>query len=238
LEVSEQLTRMQTRREEAARSTRHGEEFEAQCLEFLTTEARKCGDLVSATGRETGLMRGNKVGDAVIELNGECLAAGARIVVEAKEDKGYDCKRALDEIEVARKNRDAEIGVFVFSKRAAPGHLESFERHRNDILVVWDADDPATDVCLRAALSVAKALCVRKALEKEKVAFDTEPFAKAIFEIEKQVQLFDVVDKAVGKIKKGGEEIEERMRIARDTLNRQVNTLQQQLETIREKLAR
>ncbi|MDZ4779098.1 MAG: hypothetical protein SGJ19_02460 [Planctomycetia bacterium] len=238
LEVSEQLTRMQTRREESARSTRHGDEFEAQCLEFLTEETKKCGDLLSATGRETGLMRGSKVGDAVIELNGDNVAGGAKIVIEAKEEKGYDAKKALDEIENARKNRGAEIGVFVFSKRVAPSHLESFERHRNDILVVWDADDAATDVCLRAALSVAKALCVRKALEKEKVTFDTEPITKAILEIEKQVQLFEEVDKAVGTIKSGSERIENRMRIARETLNRQVFTLQQQLETIRERLTR
>lgn len=237
LEVSEQLTRMQAKREEAARSTRHGDEFEAQCLEFLTEDARKCGDLLHATGRETGLMRGRKFGDAVIELNAECVAAGARIVIEAKEERDYDLKKALEEIENARKNRDAEVGVFVFSRRVAPAHLESFARFGNDILVVWDAEDLSTDIWLRAALSVARALCARKSLEKDKVAFDTEPIARAILEIEKQIKLFEEVDKAVGTIKSGSDKIENRMRIARDTLARQVFTLQQQLETIRERLA-
>lgn len=237
LEVSEQLTKMQTRKEEAARSTRHGDEFESQCLEFLGEDARKHGDVLAATGRETGLMRGRKFGDAVVELNPECIAGGAKIVVEAKEEMGYDFKKALEEIENARKNRDAEIGVFVFSRRAAPPQLESFVRHGNDLIVVWDAEDVATDIWLRAAMSVARALCTRKALEKDKVAFDTEPIAKAILEIEKQVQLFDEVDKAVGSIRSGSDKIENRMRIARDTLTRQVFTLGQQLETIRERLA-
>jgi hypothetical protein len=236
-EVSEQLTKMQTRREEAARSTRHGDEFEAQCLEFLAEDARKCGDILSSTGRETGLMRGRKFGDAVIELNRECLAGGAKIVVEAKEEKDYDVKRALEEIENARKNRDAEIGVFIFSKRVAPTQMEAFTRHGNDILVVWDAEDVATDIWLRAAMSVARALCARKALERDKVVFDTEPIAKAILEIEKQVQLLDEVDQAVGGIRKGSDKIENRLRIARDSFSRQVFTLQQQLETIRERLA-
>ena len=88
-----------------------------------------------------------------------------------------------------------------------------------------------------AALSVARALCARKALEKDKVAFDTEPIAKAILEIEKQVQLLDEVDQAVASIRKGGDKIDNRLRIARESLNRQVFTLQQQLETIRERLA-
>jgi hypothetical protein len=46
----------------------------------------------------------------------------------------------------------------VFSKKTAPGHLGSLARHGRDITVVWDAEDPATDVCFDAALTLARAM--------------------------------------------------------------------------------
>ena len=94
---------------------------------------------------------------------GSCTAvvSKARIVVEAKEDASYNLKKALDELEDARKNRGADIGVFVFSKRTAPNGLEVFNRYGNDVVVIWDAEDTGSDVFLDAGLSVARALCAR-----------------------------------------------------------------------------
>ena len=107
-----------------------------------------------------------------MELGPESAAPCAKIVVEAKEDASYDLKTALAEIETARQNREAESGLFVFSKKTAPAGLEPLARYGNDVVVVWDADDVATDTHLRLGLSVARALCTRKAMERSSLDVD------------------------------------------------------------------
>ena len=56
-----------------------------------------------------------------------------------------------------RRGRTATqgVGVFVFSQRTAPCRwiLESLARYGDNVVVVWDAEDSATDAYLVAALS-------------------------------------------------------------------------------------
>ena len=185
-QVIEKLTEMTTRKHEAERGTRHGLEFEQAVLGFVTEQHQKAGDIVTHTGSATGLIRNNRKGDAVIEIGPEAVAAGAKIVIEAKEDASYNLPKAREELEEARKNRGANIGVFVFSKRTAFAGLEAFNRYGNDIIVVWDAEDPASDVFLSAGLSVAKALSTRANTQAKETGADFEAIEKAILEIERQ----------------------------------------------------
>jgi hypothetical protein len=64
-------------------------------------------------------------------------------------------------MEIARKNRGAAVGLFIFSSRTAPQGLEPLARYGNDVVIVWDAEKPATDVVLIAGLEVTRALCAR-----------------------------------------------------------------------------
>jgi hypothetical protein len=43
-----------------------------------------------------------------------------------------------------------------------PEGLESLERHGSDIVVVWDDENPASDMVVRIAYSLARALTVRE----------------------------------------------------------------------------
>ena len=150
-EVRATLESMQARREEAAASTRHGGDFEAVVFEVVQSESQRLRDMATAVGNSTGLIKNCKKGDAVVELGAESAAPGSKVVVEAKEDASYDLKAALAETETARQNREAESGLFVFSKKTAPAGLEPLARYGNDVVVVWDADDVATDTHLRLA---------------------------------------------------------------------------------------
>jgi hypothetical protein len=67
-EVKASLLAIRAKREEAARSTTHGKDFEELVWEFVQREAQRSGDLPARTGRKTGAIRNCKIGDAVITL--------------------------------------------------------------------------------------------------------------------------------------------------------------------------
>lgn len=236
-EVRATLESMQARRKEAARSTRHGDDFEVECCRFVSNEAQQQGDVADGVGNTTGSIRNCKVGDVVIELGPDNAAAGARIVLEAKEKAGYTLTKAREEIEQARKNREAAIGMFVFSKMTAPADLEPLARYGNDLIVVWDADDPASDVYLKLGLSVAKALCARQAAEKADLSIDLTELDKALLDVEKQVDKLDEIRPWAETIKSNSDKILERLRISRDKLSRQAALLKERVDDLRQHLS-
>ena len=167
---------------------------------------------------------------------GSCTAvvSKARIVVEAKEDASYNLKKALDELEDARKNRGADIGVFVFSKRTAPNGLEVFNRYGNDVVVIWDAEDTGSDVFLDAGLSVARALCARPKSISAEVDADFEALEKAILEIARQADGLDEITKSSETIRSSNEKITNRARIMREGLSKQIGILNEKADGLKE----
>jgi hypothetical protein len=158
VEVESILRDMTVRKEAEDRGTIHGAVFEDAVTAYVLKNASETSDIGRHTGSTTGIIKNCKVGDCVVELGPDSPFAGESIVIEAKEDASYDLKRALEEIDKGRRNRGADVGIFVFSKKTAPRHLGSLARHGRDITVVWDAEDPATDVCFDAALTLARAM--------------------------------------------------------------------------------
>ncbi len=224
-EVKSALAALQARREESLRSTRHGADFESALFDLLMDLAQANGDVATATGQSTGLIANSKVGDAVIEMGPDTRAAGARIVVEAKEDASYDLSRARNEMDVARKNRGASVGIFVYSRRTAPAGTRPLARYGNDFVVVWDAEDRATDVVVEAAIAAARAISIRAATAREERGADLEAIERAIRRIEKQADALDEIRRAAETVRSGGNRILERVRIAQEDLKRQVEAL-------------
>ncbi|TWU30039.1 hypothetical protein [Bythopirellula polymerisocia] len=234
-EVKVALGKLITKRETEARSTLHGGTFEDAVLEFVSRDGHPRGETVEGTGSCVGRIKNCKVGDVVVELGCDSAAAGAKIVIEAKEDASYTIAKSREEIEQARKNRDAQLGIFIFSQRTAPAHCDSFRRYGSDLLVVWDAEDPTTDANLKAALEVARALCIRarQATEK-KVDFTT--IDKAILDIEKRVQNLDEIRKSTETIRNANEKIFDRVRIDGEALDKQLGILKECLGDLKENL--
>ena len=60
-----------------------------------------------------GSLKNCKVGDGVVEIGDESSSSnnsnGGRIVLEAKRQKRYSLKQALEEIRLARSNRGAQV---------------------------------------------------------------------------------------------------------------------------------
>lgn len=235
-EVKQTLSAIVARREEADKSTRHGMQFEEAVCEFLDRQVQPAGDVSTRTGNTTGEIRNCKVGDVVITLGPDSAAPGAKVVVEAKEDRSYDTARARTEIEQARKNRSSQVGLFVFSKKTALPTMEPVSRLGNDVLVVWDAEDATTDVFLRVALTLAKALCIREANAREAQEVDFTELDAAVLEIEKRANDLDKVNGWSETIRTNADKIIDHVRIARNALDRQLKSLREHLSDLRQTL--
>jgi hypothetical protein len=224
-EVRETLAALDARRKEAARSTTHGLDFEDEVWRFVDRFARGAGDVPKATGDEVGLVRNCKKGDCTIEVGPEKVAAGSVIVVEAKQEARWNLADARTEIDEARRNRGAQVGVFVFSRRCAPQGLPPLQRYGSDLIVVWDAEDPSTDVWLQAALMVAAALCCKVASADEARAADFAALEAAILDIEHEAESLQEIHTAAETVESAAQRILKRVRIVRGRLNDRVEEL-------------
>ncbi len=216
------LAEIRGRYEERQKSTRHGDDFEADFFAVVQERVQGTGDIVISTASTPGAIRHNKKGDAVLELGPDHRAAGARIVFEAKQDASYTLDKARAEIDVARRNRKAAVGVFVFSAATAPEGLLPFQRVGDDVFVRWDALDPVSDVWLEAGIEVAKALCSRDAAEREAEAAEIEEIEAAIGAIAQQAEFLDQITTSAKTIESSTAKIRERVRKSQKDLNRQV----------------
>lgn len=223
------VSNLNTRREEAARSTRHGEEFEGHLGDLLRSLAEGAGDVVQECGTTTGVIPNCKVGDYVLTIGPEKSAAGARIVVEAKENASYDLAKTLAESDVARRNRGAAVCIFVHSEKTAPAGIPPFARYGHDIVLRWDAEAEASDVWLKAAVMVATALSVRANQHDKKDAASFAAVDKAIEGIRKQIEGFEEIATSANTSASAAAKILKRVDIMRDKLNAQLETLDEQI---------
>jgi hypothetical protein len=155
-------------------------------------------------------------------------AARRNVAVEAKEDKSYDLAKALQEIEEARQNREAEIGLFVFSKATAPPGLAPFARHGKHVIVVWDRDDPATDIYLRVGLSVAKALVVQDHLADEKNK-DVIALRNAVQAISRHISALSDISRWATTVERNGKKIGKKAEILKRRVTKHLSVLEKYL---------
>jgi hypothetical protein len=159
-EVREALVRIETKRTQDQKTTRGGLDFEDAVIAFIRAATQGAPCVFEATGATAGVGRSKK-GDAIVRFTEESAFAGAGVVFEAKRESGYSVQRALDELEAARKNRNATAGVFVMARSHTGDVLPRFARYGNNVIVVWDDQDPATDAYLHAAILLGIGLVTR-----------------------------------------------------------------------------
>lgn len=232
-QVESAVQLLQGKREEAARSTRHGLEFEAALGVRLRELVLAQGDLVEDTGATTGGVDRCKVGDHVITIGPEKTAAGARIVIEAKESASYPLTKTLEEAELARRNRGAGVCVFVHSPKTAPEEIPSFRRYGNDLVVRWHPDDENTDVFLQAALMVAAALSVKASSHTKQDAASFARIDKAVGRLLKVVDDFEIIVTAANSTKNNADKILQRVDQMKGTISDETNALQAEFAKVK-----
>ncbi len=112
--------------------------------------------------------------------------------------------------------------------------ISPFFRQGNDVVVVWESEDPGSDAYLDAGLSVAKALSVRAKAHGEEVGPDLKAMEKAILEVERQARGLGEIDTWTNTIKSNSDKILDRVRIMRDGLKTQTGVLPEKLAALRD----
>ncbi len=230
VELAASLAASTARRQAETQGPQHGLEFEDKLSAMLETYAARAGDLFEACGRKTGAIPNCKKGDQLVELGPDHTCSGRRIVFEAKRDHGFDDRHAREEIELARKNRSADVGVFVFS-RAIAGGKPPLRRFGDDLLVVWDHEDPTTDVYLEAAWMAAHAM-VHQRHQNVADAFEAEIIERAINTVEKEATKLDEIESACQAIVGKADGIRKHTETMRKSLARQVEQLRTQFDAV------
>jgi hypothetical protein len=156
--------------------------------------------------------------------------------MEAKNAAGYDLPRARQELAVARTNREASVGVFIFSKEAAPIGQETLLRQGSDVFVVWDAEDVHTDVYFRVALMLAKALCVRAVKARNEEVADFEKLDKAIAAVQHHAERLVKVQTWTETIQRNSVHILEEVRKMSEGLETQISVLRESTEELKDEI--
>lgn len=124
------------RAEEAERGHVKGLDFESDLYERIAEWGRQFGDDTRFVRGTPGTLK-QKLGDHLIILGETTGAPGIKIVVEAK-DQRYQFKEAMDELQRAKRNREATCGIFVFSKGCEPSEVGDFRRSGDDFYCTVD----------------------------------------------------------------------------------------------------
>ena len=171
---------------ERAKSTAKGTDFESLIEALLGDIARGSNDLLERTGTDAGDTGRSKKGDFVITLD-QALTKGAdlRVVVEAK-DRRISGREMRDELREARINRDAAVGLVVFTPAHAPAGIAPFDVRAGDVYCVIDPAAPES-ATLEAAVRLARLLALASLRERE-AEVDAAALGEALTAIREQLE--------------------------------------------------
>jgi hypothetical protein len=172
---------------ERKKSAAKGADFEDLLEAMLGDIARGANDLVERTGTDAGDKGRSKKGDFVLTLDPD-LTRGTelRVVVEAKNRK-VSGREMRDELREAKENRDAAIGLVVFTTEHAPTGIAPFDVRAGDVYCVVDPADP-DPATLEAAVRLARLLALASLRESE-AEVDSEAVRAALTGIREQLEV-------------------------------------------------
>jgi hypothetical protein len=148
---------------ESEKGTAKGREFQDLVFEKINRICQPFGDIPSYVADCTGKLPKSKVGDIVVDINPSYTSGSPlKIVIEAKDEYGYNVDKIMNELEKARENRDAHIALMAFKPDTCPSTCYPFQQYGDDKMVcICDQDEPSD-----LSLNLAYRLCRIEALKK------------------------------------------------------------------------
>ena len=154
------------RANERAKSAAKGGDFEDLVESMLGEIARGSGDLLDRTVNDIGATLKSKKGDFVLTVNpGLTRGAELRVVVEAK-DRAISVPAMRAELRDAKANRDAAVGLVVFTPAHAPAGIAPFDVRGDDVWCVLDPEAPEPAL-FEAAVRLARFLALASLAARE-----------------------------------------------------------------------
>lgn len=215
--IRDSVARLEERRRGDACSARGGANFEEAALRFIQRAVQGAPVVADSVGGSVGARPGCKVGDQVLRFNEESIYTGAVLVVEVKHDASYSVSKALAELEVARSNRGAQVGLFVMARTHAPTGFPEMARYGNDILVLWDTEDEGTDPYLHAGIILGLALASRQRRPADEG--DIKALADIEHRIQQELARHGRMKKLAERIRNDADDLGEELRKGGDKLN-------------------
>jgi hypothetical protein len=160
--LREEKEKLEAVAEEAERGAGKGRTYEELVAAAVDAIAGAQGDCAEAVGDQPGAT--GKTGDVVVELDAAQGPSRGRLVFEAK-DRRLSRKGALDELDKAMQQRDADFAVLVVpTEEELPARTHELREYSGDKLIV--AFDPeGSPLPLEVAYRLARSRVIMAATE-------------------------------------------------------------------------
>jgi hypothetical protein len=141
--------------EERERGTAKGRTFEELVAEAVDALAVALGDDAEAVGDVKGST--GKTGDVVVAIDAACGPARGRVVFEAK-DRKLSKPKALEELDRAMSQRDADFAVLVVpGEDEVPARMHPLREYNGDKLIVTLDPEEGSRLALELGYRLARA---------------------------------------------------------------------------------
>ena len=222
--IKDELLKINYKKQIESNTTIQGNEFEDKVFYFAQDKfSEKCE--VEHVGNILGKLR-RKVGDVLLTINSDLVGSGKKIVIEVKSDESYKMNKARQELKIAKENRDADIGIFVFEKSRKPDDLnKNLQREGKDIYVCWDPGELSSEAFLEASIHIAIALITQDEIQDTDQREYIDTIKATISTIEESIKSIDSVESSSTTIVTQAEAIKKYITSAKTNLNREIRKL-------------
>jgi hypothetical protein len=185
---------------EVEKGTAKGRTYEENIGIVLADISTATGDQIHPTGDDAGMIPGSKVGDFIITLGD--AGVPARIAVECKNQQ-LSFKKTAEQLDQAVENRDAAVGILVFSsetKTPVGGPLVRLGPSR--YAVVYDPDSADT-LALKVAYQLARTDVLAAASGNGESQIDPELLAQKVQEARTLLDQVSQVKRGISTARNG-----------------------------------
>lgn len=209
--------------EEKARGTAKGQTYEESVGAALADIAGATGDQLLATGNETGAIEGSKVGDFVVTIDSPGQMK-PRVALECKSRK-MSHKKMTEELDKAAENRQAHVGVMVFSSdKLTPTGAPLVKIGRGRYCVVFD-DELGDDLALRVGFQLARSDALASLGPEATEGIDIEFLAQKVGEARALLDQVTQIKKGITSARNGLGRAEKAVTAMRENLSRTLDEL-------------